>query len=60
MELLQVIILVSGLSFMIWNILSHNKEQNKILKRMEIGVQNQMDREKELLERIKYLESLTK
>ncbi len=60
MELLQVIILVSGLSFMIWNILSHNKEQNKILKRMEVWVQNQMDREKELLEKIKYLESLTK
>lgn len=31
-------------------------EDKKTIKRMEIGVQNQMDREKELLERIAHLE----
>ncbi len=36
------------------------EEKGKTIKRMEVWVQNQMDREKELLERIKYLESLTK
>ncbi len=34
--------------------------QQRTISRMEVWIQNQMDREKELLERIKYLESLTK
>lgn len=39
---------------------SEIEEKDKTIKRMEVWVQNQIDREKELLERIKYLESLTK
>lgn len=63
MTIIPILFLLIIIAFQIFIIVWNNDlidTHERTISRMEVWIQNLMDREKELLERIKYLESLTK